>query len=38
VEPLKEAELFERLERLEISINLLWQEVVYVKDKLEYVR
>jgi hypothetical protein len=38
VEPLKEAELLERLERLEISINLLWQEVVYVKDKLEYVR
>jgi hypothetical protein len=33
-----ETEILERLERLELSINLLWQEVAYVKDRLENVR
>jgi hypothetical protein len=37
MEPL-EAEILERFERLETSINLLWQEVAYVKDRLENVR
>jgi len=37
MEPL-EAEILERLERLNTSINLLWQEVAYVKDRLENVR